>query len=49
MAYVGGLLKFGLVVVGFFVANYNKYRLCVKLSNKLYNFDLADIEARKKK
>lgn len=44
MAYMGGIVKFLLLVIGYLITYYNKYALFVRLANRLYNFDLADKE-----
>lgn len=33
MAYIGGLLKFGIVIIGWFVGRYNLYYLYIELAN----------------
>lgn len=40
LAYVGGILKLAVTIVGFFVINYNRYDLFVTVANRLYNFDI---------
>lgn len=39
LAYIGGILKIALVIIGLLVINYNRYDLCLTIANRLYNFD----------
>jgi hypothetical protein len=39
-AYVGGLLKLSISIIGLIVINYNRYDLLISLANRLFNFDI---------
>jgi hypothetical protein len=39
LAYVGGILKFILSLVGILVINYNKFDLDITIANRLFNFE----------
>jgi hypothetical protein len=42
LAYVGGILKIALTIIGLLVINYNNYDLFLTIANRLYNFDFMD-------
>jgi hypothetical protein len=39
LAYVGGILKFILSLVGILVIEYNKFHLDLTIANRLFNFE----------
>lgn len=44
MVQFGGLIKFIVIVGGFFVMRYNRFLFSVELANKLYDFNFIGTE-----
>lgn len=44
ISYVGGFIQSVIVLLGFFIGEYNEYNYTMELANKIYNFEFKNEE-----